>query len=502
MSVDNISHQHVRIKHGVIVLLSIVLLSSLTIFFLTRYQSQLIIKDEYVLNDYHLSISKRGLEILRLLDIERIWLKSYSATPESISAGKKELPIYSISSKLYLRDRLEAFRHQISVHIKDISDIHHRFHDLVHDGNIDLLLQAYKKFEVRVSGLKERLIIHEGEVDYILNPLASLVHQVQRLHDNSYFKLKKSLGESREKTSVQINLLIVSIVLVGVAILILLLVYLNRLMSDMVVIQNDLAKHKGRLEELVSERTRELQNTQEALIRKERLAALGQLTATVSHELRNPLAAMRPFLYLIRKKIGLEDNQLTQAVERLDRNVTRCDHIIDELLDFTRITGMELETVVLDDWLTGVLSEQAIHPDIRFIQTLSLGGCGVEIDVNRLRRGIINVIDNACHAMQEENDPDQIRAGAELTIETTKESGRIEIRIKDTGIGIPEDELQKIFEPLYSNKSFGVGLGMSIIKQIMEQHGGGVEVTSEQGKGTTVTLWLQEKIAREGRSVA
>lgn len=98
---------------------------------------------------------------------------------------------------------------------------------------------------------------------------------------------------------------------------------------------NDLARHKNHLEDLVNERTRELKNTQEKLIRKGRLATLGQLIATVSHELCNPLASMRSSFYFIRKRIGLEDDQLAQAIERIDRNVMRCDNIIDELLYFT-----------------------------------------------------------------------------------------------------------------------------------------------------------------------
>ena len=282
----------------------------------------------------------------------------------------------------------------------------------------------------------------------------------------------------------------------GLILTVLLAVYLFTLSSRAHIVtkriqaEESLAKYREHLEELVKKRTQELQDTQDELVRKERLATLGQLTATVSHELRNPLAAMRPSLYFIRKKVGLEDDRLTQAIERLDRNVSRCDHIIDELLDFTRITDMELETVVLDDWLMGVLSEQTIHPDICFIQTLSLGDCTIEIDVNRLRRAVTNVIDNACHAMQEENDPGRVRSGSRLTIETVRQGDWIEICIQDTGIGIPEDVLPKIFEPLYSTKGFGVGLGMPIIKQILEQHGGRAEVASEQGKGTQITLWL------------
>ncbi len=91
-----------------------------------------------------------------------------------------------------------------------------------------------------------------------------------------------------------------------------------------------------------------------------------------------------------------------------------------------------------------------------------------------------------------------IKPGSQLTIETKATDERIEIRINDTGMGIAEDVLPNIFEPLYSTKSFGIGLGMPVVKQIMEQHGGGIEVASEQGKGTTIVLWLPVMVKNKG----
>ncbi|MCK4951291.1 MAG: PAS domain S-box protein [Gammaproteobacteria bacterium] len=255
-------------------------------------------------------------------------------------------------------------------------------------------------------------------------------------------------------------------------------------------IEVELTKHHNHLEELVKDRTHELEVAQYELVRKERLATLGQLTATVSHELRNPLAAMRLSLYFIQKNTGVENEKLRQAVERLDRNVTRCDHIIDELLDFTRVTDMELKTVVFDDWLESMLAEHPVPEEIQFRRELSLGDLEVDIDPNRLRRAVVNTIENACHAMREGKDPNRVIENARLTVTTETKAGRIEIGIQDTGTGIPEDAVEKIFEPLFSTKSFGVGLGMPIIEQIMEQHSGGVDIDSEVGKGTTVTLWI------------
>lgn len=253
--------------------------------------------------------------------------------------------------------------------------------------------------------------------------------------------------------------------------------------------EDELAKHREHLEERVLERTQELHDAQDELVRKERLATLGQLTATVSHELRNPLGAMRPSLYVIEKKSDKTDERIQSAIERIDRNINRCDHIIDELLDFTRITELELKPTLIDKWLTSVILEQIIPEEILLKKDFGLNNIELAVDTDRLRRAVINAIENSCHSMMDDNQQ-SIKNNAHIHIKTCVSNNRVEIIIKDTGRGIAKDVIDKVFEPLFSTKSFGVGLGMPAIKQIMQQHGGEVEVESEEGKGTTVTLWL------------
>jgi len=111
-----------------------------------------------------------------------------------------------------------------------------------------------------------------------------------------------------------------------------------------------------------------------------------------------------------------------------------------------------------------------------------------------MRRALINIIDNACQAMTTEDNPNQGKEGATLTIATHLNDGRAEIEVTDTGPGIPDDVLPRIFEPLYSTKTFGVGLGMATIRQIAQQHGGDVEIKTSNGKGTTVGVWLPNTV--------
>lgn len=252
----------------------------------------------------------------------------------------------------------------------------------------------------------------------------------------------------------------------------------------------ELEKYRDNLEQLVEKRTEELKAAQDELIRSERLATLGQLTATVSHELRNPLGAMAPSLYVVKKIADPENERMQQAIERIGRNIERCDRIIDELLDFTRIEKVSLVTTALDAWLITALDEQNVPPGIVVNRELSLGNEEAIIDVDVLRRAVINVYENACHAMQDESNGNKAIEGAVLTISSVRDGDKLKIIFRDTGSGMSDETLKKIFEPLYSTKGFGVGLGMPTVKQIMNQHDGGIEVESEMSVGTTVVLWL------------
>ncbi|MEE8455594.1 MAG: ATP-binding protein, partial [Limibaculum sp.] len=245
------------------------------------------------------------------------------------------------------------------------------------------------------------------------------------------------------------------------------------------------------LERRVEERTAELRAAQVDLLRQERLVTLGQLTATVSHELRNPLSVIRTSIFIARDGLNGTTPRVQRALERIDRSVTRCDRIIDELLDFTRISGLEPEPTPIDDWLDGTLKEQALPAQITLRRDFGLAGTTVPFDRDRFRRAIINVFDNACQAMTGAVGPEAADAdNAVLSVTTKRKNGRVEVIFEDRGPGIPADVLPRIFEPLFSTKGFGVGLGLPVVKQIMEQHGGGIEIDGAATSGTRVCLWL------------
>jgi signal transduction histidine kinase len=242
------------------------------------------------------------------------------------------------------------------------------------------------------------------------------------------------------------------------------------------------------LEERVEQRTRELHDAQAELIKKERLATLGQLTATVSHELRNPLGAMRTSAYVLSKSIPEGYEAAQKAVIRIDRGITRCDKIIDELLDFTRSTEIDREAVMVDSWLKAVLSELAIPGGVKLKTDLRLGNLSAMLDSGRMRRAIINIVENACQAIAGQTGRNEEAGEGIVKISTSKVNGKIEFHIDDNGPGIPADIREKIFEPLFSTKNFGVGLGLPTVRHILNQHGGSVTLKSKPGVGTLFRL--------------
>lgn len=251
------------------------------------------------------------------------------------------------------------------------------------------------------------------------------------------------------------------------------------------IAEEELVKHRDNLEELVKERTRELEETQEELVEKERLATLGHLVAVVSHEIRNPLGTIASSIYNLKQHITETDPIIIRSLERADRNVKRCDAIIEELLSFTSKRPQKMLRIDVDEWMSTVLEEIDVPEDIQLITNLN-SGISIVVDTERCRRCLVNIITNAVQALLEE----QTSAKKTIELATNVKFDRVEIMVKDNGPGIAEVDIARIFEPLYSTKSFGVGLGLTIVKQIIEDHGGDIEIESTQGEGTTVRIWL------------
>ncbi|MCH9018936.1 MAG: transporter substrate-binding domain-containing protein [Proteobacteria bacterium] len=232
-----------------------------------------------------------------------------------------------------------------------------------------------------------------------------------------------------------------------------------------------------------------LRAAQAELVRKERLAALGQLTGTVAHELRNPLGAMRVSIAAIKKLPDDAHPIMKSSVAIVDRSITRCDAIITDLLEYSRGRDLDRSATPIDAWLGELLDEYTPAGGVALRRKLA-AKVAVVFDRDRLRRAVLNLLANACQAMLGDGGDEAGATPHVITVGSRVTDARIEVSVSDTGPGIAEENVANIFEPLYSTKSFGVGLGLSIVRQIMEQHGGGVEVSGGRGRGARFTLWL------------
>ena len=244
----------------------------------------------------------------------------------------------------------------------------------------------------------------------------------------------------------------------------------------------------------LSENIKKLKATQEEMVKAGRMAQLGQLTATVAHELRNPLAAVRTSAFVLDRKIKGKGMGVEQQLQRIDNGVVRCDNIISQLLDFARTRPVQRKLVDLDSWLAKVIEEEAAKlPAVVTIEcTLGLGGLVAAIDPERMSRSLINLISNASEALVGKGDT--LSGGADFVPRIIIKSGRtgrgIEISVTDNGPGISAENLLRIREPLFTTKSFGTGLGLPAVEKILEQHGGGLEIASKPGEGACFTAWF------------
>ena len=247
-----------------------------------------------------------------------------------------------------------------------------------------------------------------------------------------------------------------------------------------------------RLEKTLAESAAALHEAQDSLLRKERLAALGQLTGTVSHELRNPLGTIQASVDVLRSYLPECPDEIDRPLQRIIRNIHRCEVIINELLDYSRSAPPNLVTTSIAPWLNDVLRAYPGHDRISMDGAID-EELLADIDVERMRRAVINVLDNAMQACDARESCGNYDNVCRVNVHLACIEDRIRIDIKDTGLGISEAVIQKVFEPLFSTKAFGVGLGLAIVKQILEQHMGDIDISSEIGVGTVVTFWIPLK---------
>jgi PAS domain S-box-containing protein len=256
-----------------------------------------------------------------------------------------------------------------------------------------------------------------------------------------------------------------------------------------------LKEYSERLEEMVDERTQELRDAHEQLVRREKLAVLGQLAGGVAHDLRNPLGAISNAAYFLNMVLQDPKPEVKEALEIMDKELETSERIISGLLDFARTKPPTLREVDVNDLVADALPHADVLENVEVVWQLEEALPVLLADPDQLVRVFGNLMLNAAQAM-----PD----GGTLTVRTALDRGMgrqgddlpispspcLRVSISDTGEGISEENMGKLFEPLFTTKAKGIGLGLALCKTLAEANGGSIEVESEVGKGSTFTVRL------------
>ena len=246
-----------------------------------------------------------------------------------------------------------------------------------------------------------------------------------------------------------------------------------------------LEEARSNLEQKVEERTKQLKEAQEALVRKEKLAVIGQLAGGVGHELRNPLGVIKNATYFLNMKVDtIKDEAVKDNIAIIRREINIAGRIITDLLDFARVKSPVRRETDLNQLVRETLSKSLIPANITVSTDLARKLAPVFIDPDQVGQIFLNLIENAIQAMEK---------GGALEINTRPAKGAFVVAFVDQGYGIPENDLEKIFEPLFTTKAKGIGLGLAVSNNLAEANGGAILVESKVGRGSTFTVRFTEE---------
>jgi K+-sensing histidine kinase KdpD len=217
------------------------------------------------------------------------------------------------------------------------------------------------------------------------------------------------------------------------------------------------------------------------MVNNERLSAVGRMASTIIHDIKNPMGTLRVYAQVMKKKSGNEE--AAKMADEMIHQVDRFVNMTQEILDFSRgVSATNMESVVFEDVMEGVLmfiEKDLTKNNVKLEKHLNFKGT-VNLDQDKMVRVFYNIASNARDAMPN---------GGSLTVSTEDIGGMVKIEFTDTGTGMPEEVKRRIFEPFVTyGKKHGTGLGMSIVKKVIDDHKGKIEIDSELGKGTTIRM--------------
>jgi PAS domain S-box-containing protein len=284
------------------------------------------------------------------------------------------------------------------------------------------------------------------------------------------------------------------------------LVGVGRDITELKRVAEEIRQLNAELEQRVEERTRELREAQEQIVRQEKLAVLGQLAGGVAHELRNPLGSISNAVYYLKLVQPEANEKIRQYHAIIENEVHNAVKIITDLLDFSRIKYVDREAVSVPELVRRVLERFPAPPSVEVLLDLPDDLPKVFADWCQMEQVLGNLIVNACQVMRKGGrltiSAGRQKPGAQLPVAaedsatenakktTRSDQGTVAIAVKDSGEGILPENMAKLFEPLFTTKLKGIGLGLAVSKKLVEANGGWIVVESEPGKGSTFTVYL------------
>ena len=255
--------------------------------------------------------------------------------------------------------------------------------------------------------------------------------------------------------------------------------------AEIMSAKDELERLNRSLENRVEARTRELKSAQDELIKKERLAAIGQMASVVGHEIRNPLAVINNSVYFIKTKAnaaGAPDPKVTKHISIIESEIRQANGIIDEILGFARTRELNPKVMHLNSYLEDLTMSFPVPPHIELVKSLAPENPYVNIDPDEMAQAIRNLIKNGIEVMPENG---KVYVRSEVV-----DAGTVRVDVEDTGCGMPKETVDKIFAPFFTTKARGTGLGLAVVKKVVDRHKGKVEVSSVVGRGTCFKIFL------------
>jgi len=233
-----------------------------------------------------------------------------------------------------------------------------------------------------------------------------------------------------------------------------------------------------------------MKQMEEEVRRLDRLASLGTLAAGMAHEIKNPLSSIKTFTQLLPEK--MDDVEFrTDFLAIAQKEVDRIDYLVNQLLSFARPSKPQFQKTdilkVIEETLT-IIDNQIIKKKIKVVKEFQKDPPQVYVDERQIKQVFINIIVNAIQAMEEEGVLTLSTKSNQQKMHRGEEAEFLQVLITDTGKGIPDDQLDKLFNPFFTTKHDGTGLGLAIVHRIIEEHHGFIEISSKLGKGTTFTI--------------